>query len=165
MAKKIMVLGIVFILIAGVMFFVNMRRSRMFGAGTQSTGGALQAVSADGNPVPNTGEVLPANTARQTSNGLLITLSISPFPISGGQASNFEISLADSVGQAISDAKISLDLTMPSMPMPSNQLTAGPGLNGKYQAEGFFTMRGGWRIEVIITRAGQSQSVFFDLEL
>jgi len=36
---------------------------------------------------------------------------------------------------------------------------------GKYHATGRFTMRGPWRIEVIISIGGKSQSVFFDVWL
>ncbi len=35
--------------------------------------------------------------------------------------------------------------------------------DGKYQTTAPFTMRGGWRIEVVITRGGEKQSVFFDV--
>ena len=96
---------------------------------------------------------------------MLVTLGIDPYPPSGGGPTNFVVSLADASGQPVSDATIGLDLTMPSMWMPPNQLDMKAGAAGKYQASGYFTMRGLWRIEVIITRGGQKQSVLFDVGL
>ncbi len=164
MAKKIALVGIVFVIAAGVMFMM-MRRSRMMNAGSYSSGG-LVAVTADGTAIPvppalAAASKLPENTALQEAGGLLIALGISPYPPSGTQATSFEVSLSDANGQAVSDATISLDLTMPAMPMPPNQLEMTAGQAGKYQASGYFTMRGLWRIEVIITRGGQNQSVFY----
>jgi hypothetical protein len=40
-----------------------------------------------------------------------------------------------------------------------------PVAEGKYHASGYFTMRGLWRIEVIITHGSQKQSVFFEVGL
>lgn len=166
MAKKIALVGIILVLMAGG-FFIMMRRSHMMGSGSQVSAGGLVAVSSDGSPIPApaaAGE-LSANTAMQTSGDLLVSLSLSPYPPSGGDASTFVVNLADSNGQPISDATISLDLTMPSMWMPANQVNLAAADAGKYQASGYFTMRGLWRIEVIISRGGNTQSVFFDVGL
>ena len=54
----------------------------------------------------------------------------------------------------------------PSNPSePPNQPALDFVADGKYSATGQFTMRGWWRIEVIITRGGQTQSAFFDVGL
>jgi hypothetical protein len=166
MAKKVALLGIILLIAAGV-FFTMMRRSHMMSAGSQVSTGGLVAVSANGTPLSapaGTGK-LPENTALQASGDLLVSLSINPYPPSGGGASDFVVNLTDASGQPVSDATISLDLTMPEMRMPPNQLNLAADKTGKYQASGYFTMRGLWRIEVIITRAGQKQSVFFDVGL
>jgi hypothetical protein len=166
MAKKFTLIGIVLVIVA-VGFFIMMRRSRMMGASSQGSAGGLVAVSPSGAPIPAPAAAgnLPANTAMQASGDLLVSLSISPYPPSGGGPTTFGVSLSDSSGKPISDATVSLDLTMPDMPMPANQVTLAGDNSGKYQASGYFTMRGLWRIEVIITRGGQKQSVFFDVGL
>lgn len=168
MAKKVVLFGIVLVVLAGGIFMM-MRRSHMMGVNSQVSAGGLIAVNANGNPMPvptvQAGmSKLPENTALQESSGLLVSLAINPYPPSGAQ-SNFDINLTDLNGQPVSDATISLDLTMPAMPMPPNQLNMVAGEAGKYHAAGYFTMRGLWRIEVIITRGGQTQSAYFDVGL
>jgi hypothetical protein len=169
MAKKVALVGIILVVIAGGIF-IMMRRSHMMGSGSQASAGGLVAVSSNGDPLPapvaqtRVGN-LPANTAMQTSGDLLVSLNINPYPPSGGDASTFIVTLEDATGKPVSDATISLDLTMPEMWMPANQVTLAAADAGKYQASGYFTMRGLWRIEVIITRGGQKQSVFFDVGL
>jgi hypothetical protein len=166
MAKKVALIGIILVIAAGV-FFMMMRRSHMMGAGSQVSAGGLVAVSANGNPLPAPAAAgkLPENTALQEAGNLLVSLSINPYPPSGGGSTDFVVNLTDANGQPVSDATISLDLTMPEMWMPPNQLNMVAGDAGKYQASGYFTMRGLWRIEVVITRGGQKQSVFFDVGL
>lgn len=166
MAKKVALVGIILVIAAGV-FFMMMRRSHMMGAGSNISAGGLVAVSANGTqlPAPAAAGILPENTALQTSGDLLVSLSINPYPPSSGGASNFIVNLTNASGQPVSDATLSLDLTMPEMWMPPNQLNMVADEAGKYQASGYFTMRGLWRIEVIITSGGQKQSVFFDVGL
>ncbi len=161
MTKKIVLVAIgLLVLAAG--FFISMRRSHMMGAGGPA--GGLIAVSPNGTPMPIPAKAgsLTENTAMQETDGLLVSLAISPYPPKG--ASDFDVTLADSNGP-ISDANISLDLTMPAMPMPVNMLTMQPSGAGNYHASGFFTMRGLWRIEVLIDRNGKKQSAFFDVSL
>ena len=169
MAKKIALVGIILVIIAGGIF-IMMRRSHMMGAGSQASAGGLVAVSSSGAPMPAPAAQaaagdLPANTAMQASGDLFVSLSLSPYPPSGGDASTFVVTLEDATGKPVSDATISLDLTMPEMWMPANQVSLAASEAGKYQASGYFTMRGLWRIEVMITRGSQKQSVFFDVGL
>jgi len=135
------------------------------GAGAQQD---LVAVSADGKQITGGSTVsaeLPKNTAVQQSGEMIVSLSLNPYPPSAGQPSQFEVTLTDLNGSPIDDASISLNLTMPSMWMPPNQPDMQFVSYGKYSTSAPFTMRGGWRIEVIITRGGQKQSVFFDVGL
>lgn len=104
-----------------------------------------------------------SSTATQKVGNLNVTIALNPYPPIGFQKTSFDVTLTDSEGQAITDAKIALDLTMPSMWMPPNKPQAQHVGNGKYSATGNFTMRGWWRIEVIITRGSQNQSAYFDL--
>jgi hypothetical protein len=172
MAKKTssgVVVVVILALIVFVVFAMSMRRSHMMGgAGVQqdlvsvSTDGAQISASTDVTSV--TGE-LPKGTAAQKSGELIVSLAINPYPPSAGQPSEFDVTLTDVNGQAIDDASISLNLTMPSMWMPPNQPAMEFVSNGKYHATAPFTMRGGWRIEVVITRGNEKQSVFFDVGL
>jgi len=169
MAKKFTIIGIILV-IAAIGSFMMMRRSHMMGAGSQGAVGDLIAVNAQGSPMPHPASQAAAgklaeNTALQETGGLLVSLTMDPYPPSSGSDSKFLVGLSDSSGQPVSDASISLDLTMPEMWMPPNQVNLTAGEAGKYQGNGFFTMRGLWRIEVIITRGGQKQSAFFDVGL
>jgi len=105
------------------------------------------------------------NPAVQESAGLLVSLGLNPYPPRVTRSEDFAVTLTDANGQALSDATIRLDLTMPGMMMPPNQFDLAPDGAGKYHAGSRVTMRGPWRIEVIITISGQTQSVFFDVWL
>ena len=167
MNKKIMVVVIVLVIVLGVIV-MGMRRSRMLSQPSQAQGG-LVAVSSDGatiSPPANAAVTkLPENMAMQQVGDMIVSIALNPYPPTGFNPADFKVSLTDANGQAINDATVSLDLTMPTMWMPSNQLTLTSTSNGKYFASGQFTMRGPWRIEVIITRGGQTQSAFFDVWL
>ncbi|MBI4789659.1 MAG: FixH family protein [Chloroflexi bacterium] len=137
------------------------------GRGTTNTarsGGGLVAVSPNGAALPKDSN-LPDNTAAQKVGNLNVTLAISPYPPASFQQGTFDITLADAEGKAITDAKVSLDLTMPAMWMPPSKPEAQSIGSGKYRASARWTMRGQWRIEVIITRGSEKQSAFFDVWL
>ncbi len=167
MGKKIIVAAIVLVVALGV-FVMGMRRSRMLSQPLLAAGG-LVAVSSNGetiSPAVNAAATeLPENTAVQQAGEMNVSIALNPYPPLGFQPANFEVTLTDADGQAINDATVSLNLTMPSMWMPPNQLTLTTASDGKYSATGRFTMRGPWRIEVIITRGAETQSVFFDVWL
>jgi hypothetical protein len=162
--------------LAVVVFFVMPRYQRMMGRGSSGPGmmgnsgkaaGGLIAVSPQGTPVPlpADGPKLPENTAMQTVGKLSVSLAMSPYPPAGFQSSNFDVTLKDENGQAVSDATVTLDLTMPEMPMPNNQVDEKYASDGLYQGAGRFTMRGWWRIEVIVQRGSEKNSAFFDVWL
>jgi hypothetical protein len=157
------------VLIVLAVFVMSMRRSHMMG-GTGSPA-ELISVSANGAQIPIQADVisvtgeLPIGTAVQKSGDMIVSLVLNPYPPRAGQPSEFDITLTDIKGKAIDNATITLDLTMPSMWMPPNQPAMEFVSNGKYRTMAPFTMRGGWRIEVIITRGADKQSVFFDVGL
>jgi hypothetical protein len=168
MEKKIIVIVVVLVIVLGL-GFILMRRSHMMGNGLQSSGG-LMAVTRDGTPLPpppttDTVTQLLANTAAQQVGDMNVSIALNPYPPTGFNPADFEVTLTDANGQAINDATVSLDLTMPTMWMPTNQFPLTSASNGKYSATGQFTMRGLWRIEVVITRGGKTQSAFFDVGL
>lgn len=167
MSKKIIVAAIVLVVALGVSV-ISSRRSRMLSQPLLAAGG-LVAVSSDGEtispPANNAATELPENTAAQQAGDMNVSLALNPYPPVGFEPADFEVTLTDADGQAINDATVNLDLTMPGMWMPPNPLTLAPAADGKYSATGRFTMRGLWRIEVIITRGAETQSVFFDVWL
>lgn len=133
-----------------------------YAAPSGGTGG-LVAVTADGKtiPAPSDAPTLPANTATQKVGNLNVTLALSPYPPASFQNGSFDITLTDDKGQAVTDATISLDLTMPGMWMPPSKPNTQAVGNGKYQGSARWTMRGLWQIEVIIQRGSIKQSAFF----
>ena len=155
---------IVGVVLVGAMM-MRMQRGMMGGSDLP-----LMAVSSDGTQIPLsdavkavTGELAPG-TAAQQSGDMIVLFTLNPYPPTADM-SEFTVTLTDAAGQAINDATIALDLTMPAMRMPPNQPDLPSGSDGKYSGTAPFTMRGWWRIEVIITRGGQTQSVFFDVGL
>ena len=172
MKNRMVIFGSIIVLVAAGIFLM-MWRSHIMGPGARLTAGGLVAVSSSGTPIPFQGTLPPCvnatgtceNTATQAVDGLLVSLTLNPYPPSMSKLSDFEITLADAGGQAISDATITLDLTMPGMYMPPNQLNLQQAGNGKYHASGRFTMRGPWRMEAVITIGVKTQSVYFDVWL
>jgi hypothetical protein len=168
MTKKIGLFAIAVLAVVAV-FAMSMRRSHMMGGAGSDL--ELVAVSTGGTQIPPSSEVisitgeLPKNAAAQKSGDLIVSLALNPYPPSAGQPSEFDVTLTDLNGQAIDKAYISLNLTMPSMWMPPNQPDLQFVSDGKYHTTALFTMRGAWRIEVIITHDGEKQSVFFDVGL
>jgi len=181
----VIVVGVILVLASLAFFATNTRRSHMMGGGGMGggmgggggTGGGnasqleLAAVSAEGAQIAHSADVtsitgeLPKGTVAQKSGDLIVSLALNPYPPSAGQPIAFDVTLTDLNGKAINDATITLDLTMPSMWMPPNQPAMEFISDGKYHTSAPFTMRGGWRIEVIITRGGEKQSAFFDIGL
>lgn len=140
------------------------RNRGMMGGG--QTAGGLVAVSPDGKALPiDSASKLPDNTAAQKVGNLNVSLALSPYPPTGFSRSDFDVTLTDDKGQPVTDAKVSLNLTMPAMWMPTNTPTAQYVADGRYHATGQFTMRGQWRIQVIVDRGGAKQSAFFDVWL
>lgn len=54
-------------------------------------------------------------------------------------------------GSPIAHATVGLDLTMPSMSMPPNDIDMKPTGPGVYKGVGIFTMSGNWLVTAIIT--------------
>ncbi len=80
-------------------------------------------------PGPTTAGTKYFASAQQVGD-LKVDLVISPFPPAGRNPTSLEVRLTDASGQIISDAQVSLDLTMPAMPMP----TAGRPASGAARA-------------------------------
>lgn len=171
MNKKTVILIVVVALLAVGAFTMGQRRAAMMRGETTGAGLPLAAVSTDGKPIPLAADVekvtgkLADGSAAQKVGDMIVVFSMNPYPATMRQTTNFAVLLKDSKGQAINDATVTLNLTMPEMWMPPNQVNLAAGEAGSYQASGYFTMRGLWRIEVILLRDGQKQSVFFEVGL
>jgi hypothetical protein len=98
------------------------------------------------------------------AGNLNVQLAMNPAP-AAFSVTTFDITITDEKGAPVSDAIVSLDLTMPAMWMPANRPVAQSLGGGKYRATGRFTMRGGWQIAVIVERGGQRQTALFQLGL
>ncbi len=169
MQKKTVIFGSLAVLVAAGLLLVFWR-SQIMGPDAHRVAGGLIAVDAKGTPVPlppseSSQAGLDDNVAFQQAGDLLVSLMLDPYPPTMANAGNFEVVLADTAGRLINNAQIAIDLTMPGMYMPPNKLDLQQAEAGTYRAEGRFTMRGLWRMEVIITLDGQSRSVFFDVWL
>lgn len=68
----------------------------------------------------------------------------------------FSVELIGGTGKVISDAAVSLQLTMPAMEMPLNNPKA-PWLDGAYRGSAVFTMAGEWEAAMFIQRPGHDQ--------
>jgi len=75
----------------------------------------------------------------------------------------FAIEIRGDTGTVISDAKLSIALDMPAMPMPPNNPKA-VWQEGAYRGKAIFTMAGAWQVTINIQRPGYDQEqVIFEL--
>ena len=79
-----------------------------------------------------------------------ITLLTEPNPLKIGQAT-FIITVKDSNGKSVDNAKVFFDLNMTAMNMGIQQGYATSMGNGKYSAIGKLTMMGPWKVSTKVT--------------
>ena len=79
-----------------------------------------------------------------------ITLLTEPNPLKIGQAT-FIITVKDSNGKSVDNAKVFFDLNMTAMNMGTQQGYATSMGNGKYSAIGNLTMMGPWKVTTKVT--------------
>lgn len=98
-----------------------------------------------------------AVTQTHTVGGMQVTLTSAP-----GQygAYDFTVLAETANGEAIPNAKVSLDLSMPSMamqPVHVDLQPVAPASTGAYRANGVLSMQGQWVVDVTVTPPGASQ--------
>ena len=98
-----------------------------------------------------------AVTQTHTVGDTQVTLTSTP-----GQygSYDFTVLVATASGAAIPNAKVALDLTMPSMAMQPVHVDLKPSVPasaGAYHATGVLSMQGQWVVDVTITPPGASQ--------
>jgi protein SCO1/2 len=100
-----------------------------------------------------------AVTQTHTVGNMQVTLTSAP-----GQygAYNFTVLAQTGNGEAVPNAKVSLDLSMPSMtmqPVHVDLQPVQPVSTGAYRADGVLSMKGQWVVDVTITPPGAAQPV------
>ncbi len=98
-----------------------------------------------------------AVTAIHSVDGMQVTLTSAP-----GQYGtyDFTVLLQTANGEAIPNATVALDLTMPSMamqPVHVDLQPLAPASTGAYRASGVLSMKGQWTVTVTITPQGATQ--------
>jgi hypothetical protein len=78
-----------------------------------------------------------------------------------------ELTIKDTDGKAVTDAKVAVTYTMPPMSgmAPMNYKTDAVQKEGSYQATLKFSMSGSWNVETKITRAGKTTPVKFNVDV
>ena len=78
-----------------------------------------------------------------------------------------ELTIKDTDGKAVTDAKVAVTYTMPPMSgmAPMNYKTDAVPKEGSYQATLKFSMSGSWNVEAKITRAGKTTPVKFNVDV
>ncbi len=99
------------------------------------------------------------------SGDLTVLASIDKNPPVVGD-NNISITVKDSSGRAVTDAKVKLEYSMPAMPgMPPMNYKANASLIGNaYQAKMNLSMAGPWSIAIKTTRRGKTSTVKFSVD-
>jgi len=93
-----------------------------------------------------------------------VVVTFADAPLKTMTETPFAITIAGATGMAISDAKLSIALDMPDMPMPPNH-PAATWKDGAYRGTAIFTMAGAWQMTVNIQRPGYDQEqIIFDID-
>jgi nitrogen fixation protein FixH len=92
------------------------------------------------------------------SPNLIVSLAVSPKPVSDASATTFTIRLTDAKGHPVSGAAVSASLVMTDMDMGRNVVNAKPKSPGVYAGTGQFTMSGSWNV-VVTASKGTEKSV------
>ncbi|NJP05597.1 MAG: FixH family protein [Chloroflexaceae bacterium] len=102
------------------------------------------------------------SSAEETVDDITIRLTRNDAPAMN-EPQVFLITLLNAQGQPVEQAaEVYLDLTMPAMPMATNQPLAEQLGNGMYQAQSTYTMGGEWEITVVATIDGKEYRAVFD---
>jgi len=96
---------------------------------------------------------------------LSVVIKIDKNPPVAGK-NNVEITITDSAGKAVTDAKVVVAYSMPPMPgmAPMNYKTDAELKGAAYMAILNYSMAGSWNNEVRITRSGKTVSTRFTID-
>jgi len=94
---------------------------------------------------------------------VVVTMDKNP-PATGDN--NLTVSVKDAGGAVVTDAKVSVEYSMPAMPgMPPMKYSTGAALAGKeYRTKMNFSMSGSWNIVVKVARGGKTSQARFTVD-
>jgi hypothetical protein len=94
---------------------------------------------------------------------VVVTIDKNP-PTTGDN--NLSVSVKDSTGGDVADARVSVEYSMPAMPgMPPMKYTANAALAGKlYKMKVNFSMSGSWNMVVKIVHGGKTAQAKFTVD-
>jgi hypothetical protein len=80
---------------------------------------------------------------------------------------NLSLTIKDSAGKIVKDAKVSVDYEMPAMPgMPAMRYKVQPALSGEaYVGKVNFSMGGAWSMNIKISQGGKTASVKMNVDV
>jgi len=114
----------------------------------------------------STTTLLAAETSleKKAFNSGKVILNLADSPLKAMTETPFAVTVVGDTGIVIKDAKLSIAMDMPAMPMPPNNPVAKWD-DGAYRGKAIFTMAGAWQITINIQRPGYDQEqVIFDIE-
>jgi nitrogen fixation protein FixH len=77
----------------------------------------------------------------------------------------FKLKINDKTGNKIKKAIVLMDLTMPGMTMPQNEVKLIEAESGIYTGTALFTMKGSWKLQTSIDNGKQKEIIFFDVDV
>lgn len=94
-----------------------------------------------------------------------VTARIDKDPPTTGE-NNIAITVKDAAGNAVTDAKVKVEYSMPAMPgMPPMNYKTDAALSGsEYKGKINLSMAGPWNIAVKVTRGGKTSSMKFSVD-
>jgi hypothetical protein len=115
---------------------------------------------------PSPGSSTPSSAASSRQAGpYTVSLVGAPNPAVRG-INTVEIMVADANGKPVSDAKVTLDMSMTNMNMGKYTVVATSAGSGRYTGSITYSMAGPWRITVSVEQAGQPKaSTSFDFSV
>ena len=126
------------------------------GARTAPNAGMDHSKMATEKPAPAAGAT-PSKAGQAPT--VLFALRTQPVPPRSGK-NDFEVTLKDADGKPISDAQVSLEVSMPAMPsMKASEVKLASTGNGSYKGSATLGMAGDWDVTVKASRNGQQLDV------
>ena len=103
----------------------------------------------------------PALPAQSSPAAWRMTLTTFPAAPRQLDPTQFQVQILGSDGKPVVGASVSVSLSMPTMDMGQNTVTAQAGTAGTYAAQSRFTMPGDWQVTVQADKGALHQSKSF----
>ncbi len=107
-----------------------------------------------------------ANTMTKKAGELTVAVTIDKNPPVTGK-NNMDITVTDKTGKPVTDAKVTVEYSMPAMPgMPPMNYKSGAELKGEtYKAVISPSMAGSWNVAVKVARGGKTETAKFTMDV